>query len=105
MYKNITTDNLFHELVPVDGTQHRNLTVSNTAQALAAFNDKTRYVLVTVNTESIRFTLDGNAPTATDGHVLTAGAERLFARDAALKLKLIRGGSSDANVAVSELTR
>lgn len=104
-YKNPSQANAEHELIPVSGRAHKNLTVGSTASDIGDLDPNTRYVLLTVNTETVRVTFDGNAPTATDGHLLSAGAERRYSREAALALKLIRGGGSDANVAVSEFTR
>jgi len=104
MYKTVNQSNAYHELLPVVGTIHRNLTVADTAQGLAAFDEKTRYVLVTVNTEGVRATFDGEAPTATDGHLLAAGAERLLSVEMAAAMKMIRL-ANNANVAVTELTR
>ena len=106
MYKNQVQANAFHEMIPVAGVAHRNLTVSNTALALVApLNEKTRYVLVSVNTEGVRVTFDGSAPTSTDGHLLAAGSERLLSREMAVALKMIRSGGTDANVTVTELSR
>lgn len=104
-YKNPSQANAEHELIPVSGRAHKNLTISTTALGIGELHADTRYILLTVNTETVRVTFDGNDPTATDGHLLSAGDERKYSREAALALKMIRGGGTDANVAVTELTR
>lgn len=106
MYKNVNQSNAYQELIPVSGVSHRSLTVSSSALALVTpLNDKTRYVLLSVNTaEGIRVTFDGAAPTATDGHFLAAGSERLLSREMAIALKMIRV-TNDVNVTITELSR
>lgn len=104
MNNSFLQSNAFQQLKPVAGVAHKSITVSSTALGIGALHSQTKYVLLTVNTEGVRCTFDGSAPTSTDGHLLAAGAERLLSLESAVALKMIRA-TNDANVAVSEFTR
>lgn len=86
------------------GTQ----TVSTTALSLEAFTDFTQAqvdranrIIVTVETNSIRYRYDGTAPTTSVGHLLTAGTRlELVGNDNIQKLQVIRA-SADGTVMVT----
>lgn len=58
--------------------------------------------LITVETNPLRYTIDGTAPTSTDGHPVAAAASFVVSgrRDIG-NLKLIRSGASDATVHIT----
>jgi len=91
-------------LIPTPGVADQNLTVSDTALQLAALNDNTKHVLVTVATQPIRVTFDDSAPTTTNGHYWAAGQERVLKREAAVAMKVIRATGSDGELHASEMT-
>ena len=97
--------NLECMIKPTDGAADQQLTVDNTVQEFAAFDhEKTRFVVVTVDTAAVRVTFDGSDPTATDGHVLPAGYEAVWSRQRAQAAKFIRDTGSDGYVQGSEMT-
>lgn len=70
---------------------------------LAAFPDNTTHVLISLETAEIRYTLDGSAPTATNGHILAAGEERVWPAAMASAAKFIRTGAVSGVLSVSHL--
>ena len=87
------------------------ITVTSTAQTLdqlittAAGSDYSilkdaNAVDIQVESESIRFLVDGNTPTASVGFLLSATGVSIkqFRGEEVGKIKLIRGGASDATV-------
>lgn len=84
---------------PYDITAYEAITVSNTAIGFTsvAYN----YALVTVETDSIRFRVDGTDPTSSEGHKLDPGdTVELLGGNAILYFRAIRT-SSDATIRVS----
>jgi hypothetical protein len=49
------------------------LTVGATAVPLNRYDDTTRKAMITVETDQIRYWVDGNDPSASAGHLLEAG--------------------------------
>lgn len=83
------------------------LVVTGTANA---YNESTAYVdvkrahkvLITTETDKVRFRLDGTAPTAAIGHELAAGDSLEVAGFANLSnLRFIRSGAADATIRVT----
>jgi hypothetical protein len=68
----------------------------------AALHKDTRFVLVTVEAQPIRMTVNGTVPTSTLGFGYAAGAEILLSRAEAESARLIRSGGSDSAVQVSQ---
>ena len=79
------------------------LTVSSTALPLTeALAENASFVTVTVESQAVRFRLDGVAPTATVGHVLTAGDSlELVGFWEIDQFRVIRRDASDATLSVS----
>jgi len=49
------------------------LTVSSTVVSLSNYDDLTRTATITVETDQIRYWVDGNEPTTSAGHLLESG--------------------------------
>jgi len=56
-------------LIPTAGVTDQTLTVSNAVAELAALDEMTTHVLMSVATANVRFTIDGSDPSGTNGHV------------------------------------
>ena len=86
------------------GTDQR-LTVDGTTGGVqfTAFPDGTQQVLITSETAECRYTLDGSAPTSSNGHVLASGEERVWHATMAQAAKFIRTGSTSAVLHASPL--
>lgn len=95
----------------IPATDFESITVSTTAIGFTAskilqnetggFKRRCTKALFTVETNSIRFRLDGTAPTATVGHLMAAGDSFLVTGDTNItNMKLIRQ-SADATVMVT----
>jgi len=85
---------------------HESITVSNTAVGLTAanirkadelFRQQCKKVLITVESNPIRFTIDGTIPTTTVGHLLNPSDIYECDGADAFKFKAIRTGS-DATI-------
>lgn len=81
------------------------LTVDDTAGGvqLSAFPAGTQQVLITLGTAEIRYTIDGSAPTTTNGHLLSAYDERVWHVDMAVAAKFIRTGATSGVLHASPL--
>lgn len=66
-----------------------------------AFNARTTVVMLSVETDALRITLDGTAPTATKGHLLNPGKIVMLTRAEADAAKMIRV-TTDSKIQVSE---
>ena len=79
------------------------VTISSSSVALtAATYLNQRFALITVETNPVRFRLDGTAPTATVGHILNAGdILELSSREQIVSARFIRKDAADATLSVS----
>jgi hypothetical protein len=111
---NVNVNNLSSEYVPsknLDGTSvsDRSVTVSNTAINLintTTLDDNTKYVNFDVQDADIFYTLDGSDPIGgSNGHKIKKDSSAIWNRDMAEAARIIRAGSTDARVHVSELQR
>lgn len=79
---------------------HEALAVSSTAVSLVN-GDAASYALVTVDSNTIRFRIDGVDPTASTGHALAAGGTlELIDREQVRRFRAIRE-SADATLRVT----
>lgn len=96
----------------IPATDFETITVSNVAIGFTAskilqnesggFKRRCTKALFTVETNSIRFRMDGTAPTATVGHLMAAGDSFLVTGDVNIpNMKLIRQGGADGTVMVT----
>ena len=67
-----------------------------------ALQDDTLFVIVTVEAQPLRLTVNGTAPTATLGFNCLADSERLLSREEADNCKLIRAGGTDSTIQVAQ---
>jgi hypothetical protein len=95
--------------IPTAAAAHQGpLTVGAAAVTLlsllsgAALHADTQFVLVTVETDELRLTVNGTTPTATLGFKCPVDTERLLSRAEADNCKLIRSGSADAKIQVAQ---
>jgi hypothetical protein len=94
---------------PNMGAAHQGpLTVGNTAGLLTALlaggalHAQTQFVLITIEAQPVRLTVNGTPPTATLGFSHAAGAEILLSRAEAEAARLIREGGTDATIQVAQ---
>ena len=96
------------------GNDHR-LTVDATAGGVQfsqsskddntdAFDSLTKYIAFDVQDADVFMTFDGSAPTTSNGHKLFAGRSYTFSKEAAVKAKFIRSGSTSATIHASQFT-
>lgn len=81
------------------------LTVSSTAvnlRDLVTLHADTQVVLVSVETASVRFTVNGTAPTSTLGFATLAGAYIRMSRNEADLARFIRSTGTDAALQVAQ---
>ena len=93
---------------PTPGIADQRLTVDNTAggvQFATAFNENTRQVMFDVQDYDVMCTIDGSAPTTTNGHRLTAGTRYTWSKEMATAAKFIRQGANNGVIHASELTQ
>ena len=81
------------------------LAVSNTSGGyqFAAFNAFTKEVMFDIQTDAVMCTVDGSAPTATNGHELPVNTRYTWSAPMAKAAKFIRK-TTDAVIHASELT-
>lgn len=103
MFKNVKVTNLEADLVPVAGRNHQLKTVSTSVIQLDPLHANTSHVLVTVDTNNVRVTFDGQNPSTSDGHLLTAPYAAMWSRRRAQAAKFIRV-SADATLVAQEMT-
>ena len=85
---------------------YESLTISSTAVGLTAsvYGEDVRVMqaFITLESAQIRFRIDGNNPTTTEGHLLEAGQNLTLENYNAIKnFRAIRTGSSDGNIRVT----
>ena len=86
--------------------QDRAVTISSSAANLitgTAFDAGTTHIFWNVVDANVRFTMDGSTPTATNGHQIAAGSSGVWCVRMANQVKVIREGSSDATMHISEV--
>ena len=82
------------------------LTVSDAAGGVqfgTAFNVITDFVMFDVQEADVFVTIDGSAPTTTNGHKLYQGRAYTWSRAMATAAKFIKAGATDAKIHASEL--
>jgi hypothetical protein len=92
------------QLLPVQGVNHRNVAVSGTAANLiaTALNGETQHIYWTNSGCDVRFTIDGNNPTAGDGHIIKDGNSGIWSKAFASAAKVIAVSGSGV-ITISEL--
>lgn len=95
--------NLEHALVPNPGVDDHKLTVSTTVLEMPSLDSDTKMVFVTVEDGNLRATFDGEDPTADNGHFIGKYAKFYWNRSVCESVKLLRDGSSDAVLRISEM--
>ncbi|MFA6046262.1 MAG: hypothetical protein WC718_14860 [Phycisphaerales bacterium] len=95
-----------YALRPSDGKLDQALTVDSTSGGvqLTAYGEIVTHVFWTCEAAQCRFTLDGSAPTTTNGHPLEAGDVGVWPASWLRTAKFIRTGSTSAILQVSPLT-
>ena len=91
------------EEMPIEWNGFESITVSSTALPFtaSAVESKTE-AFVTVESQAVRYRVDGQVPTATVGHVLEAGAVLTLSGPWELdKFRVIRRDASDATLRVT----
>jgi len=89
-----------------NGTQaDQRLTVDATAGGVqfSAFHADTTQVFWTCEDAQCRVTLDGSAPTTSNGHIINAGDSGVWSKALATAAKFIRTGSTSAVLHASQL--
>ena len=82
------------------------LTVSNAAGGVqfgTAFNVITDFVMFDVQDADVYVTIDGSAPTTSNGHKLYQGRAYTWSRAMATAAKFIRAAATDAAIHASEI--
>lgn len=100
MAEAIKLQNVVSEMVKPSATQtDATLAVSSTAVSFAAgdLSDTCKYVRLQVQSNSVRVTYDGSAPTASNGEQVQPGEKTVVSRQVALAMRFIRE-TSDAVV-------
>jgi len=94
--------------VPTRGVQQSDLTIGDSVVQLidgAAFAEKTRAVLVSIEDAPVRMTWDDSDPVGgSHGHRWVAGTVLRMHKEAARMAKFIRDGASDATATITEFT-
>jgi hypothetical protein len=92
-------------LVPTPGATDERLAVATGAVSLASssWNANTRAIMLDVQTANVMMTIDGSAPTSTNGHDLIAGEKYTLHRETAKAARFIQKTGA-AVVHASELT-
>lgn len=86
------------------GVSMQEIAVGASATNFTAFSDpRTYYVCVEAKLNSVYFTTDGSTPSATNGHVLAAGAREVWSKNRANAAKFLQN-SGAARVVGSPLT-
>ena len=84
----------------------RAVTISSTSASLitgTAFDAGTTHIFWTLVDANVRFTMDGSTPTATNGHQIAAGSSGVWCVSMSNQIKVIREGTSDAVMSISEV--
>jgi hypothetical protein len=92
-------------LRPAKGGTCQDLAVSTTVVQLdpAQFGSVAREIVWSVETDSVRVTFDGTAPTTSHGHTLPVGASGTWSVETATAAKFLRA-TADAVVVASPFT-
>lgn len=87
------------------GVADQALTVDATigGVSFAAFNAASNSVFWTLDAAQCRFTLDGSAPTATNGHVINPGDSGTWPKALAATAKFIRTTATSGVISATEL--
>lgn len=103
---NLTTQPVDYDYRPAPGETDQRLTVDATSGGvqLSAYGARVTHVFWTLETAQIRCTLDGSAPTSSNGHILEAGDSGVWPRAWFAAAKFIRTGSSSGVIHASPLT-
>jgi len=108
----IRVTNIDTALVPTatnDSTSvtDQSTTVDDTAADLigTALNDITTHVFWTLDGANARFTFDGSDPTTSNGHFVADGKSGIWDRRMAEACKVIRDGSVDGYIHITEMTK
>lgn len=99
------TSNFIHALKPVAGTVHTAATVSSTAvtgPSLLALAALTEFVVIQVNTDTVRHTLDGTAPTTSLGFLRAVNEVRVMSASEWNNSKFIRV-TNDATLQIAQM--
>lgn len=98
-------DNLVYP-IPTPGVSDQRLAVDSTAGGVqfSAFNALTREVMFDIQTDAVMCTVDGSAPTSTNGHELPVNTRYTWSKAQAAAAKFIRK-TTDAVIHASELTQ
>jgi hypothetical protein len=82
-------------------TNYEAITVSTTAIPLTTIPGGCQYARVFVESQAVRFRLDGTVPTASEGEPVEAGSVIILdSRDQVTKFRVIRRDGSDATLRV-----
>jgi hypothetical protein len=110
----INVNNIDTNLKPSGTVADRAVTVDNTAGGVrmvattSALAATTTHVFWTLETADARFTIDGSAPTTTNGHLVDASTgvkSGIWNRSMAEAAKWIRTGATSAVLSISELSQ
>lgn len=98
----------FEGLPNPDAAHQGPLTVAGTAVSLAdlgvTIHKNTKFVLVTVETASLRLTVNGTTPTSTLGFLKDTSCEILLSEEEAVNAKLIRSTATSATIQVAQFS-
>jgi hypothetical protein len=97
MGKNVRTVNIDSELQAIVG-EHTRLTVGASVVMLAELPDNCSHVLLSVDTQPVRMSMDSVDPTAAIGHLMGPGTTWTMKKSQAALLKFIRSGGSSGYV-------
>lgn len=92
--------------VPTPGVSDQRLSVDGTAGGVqfSTFNAATVEVMFDVQTDAVFCTVDGSAPTSSNGHRLPAGTRLTWSKQMAAAARFIRE-TTTATIHASELTQ
>lgn len=93
--------------IPTPGATDQRLTVDSTAagvQFVDSYNSKSKFVIVDVQDADVMMTIDGSAPTSSNGHRLNVGEKYEWSLQWVRAAKFIRQGSTSGTLHLSEVT-
>lgn len=99
------TSNFIHALKPISGTTHTAATVSNsvvTGPSLLTLAATTEFVVMQVNTDTVRHTFDGTAPTTSLGFLRAVNEVRVMSKSEWNNSKFIRV-TNDATLQLAQM--
>lgn len=89
---------------PNPGIADQRLAVGTAAVQFSAFSATTNIVMFDVQTADVMATVDGSAPTTTNGHRLYASTSYTWSKDMMRAAKFIQQGATSATIHASELS-